>query len=93
MEIPELLTQQPCRYALERCDQMRQSNFGGVVDKQMHMIVFAVELHQLGIKILADAGENQLHGIKMLWLEDIASILGYKYQMDMKGKYAMSSVA
>jgi hypothetical protein len=59
----------------------------------MYVIVFAVELHQLGIKILADACENQLHGIEMLFLEHIAPILSYEYQMNMEGKYAMSSVA
>ena len=59
----------------------------------MYVIVFAIELHQLGIKIFADAGENQLHGIKMLLLEHIAPKFGYEYQMNMEGKYAMPSVA
>lgn len=65
----------------------------GVVDQQMYMIVFAVELYSLGIKIFADACENQLHGIEMFFLEYIAPILCYEYQMNMKGKYTMPCVA
>jgi len=59
----------------------------------MDVVVFAVELYQLGIKILTDACENELHGIEMLFLEHIAPILSYKYQMNVKSKYAVSSVA
>ena len=59
----------------------------------MYMIVFAVELHQLGIEIFVDAGENRLYGIEMLSLEHITPILCYEYQMNMKGKYTMPSVA
>ena len=59
----------------------------------MNVVVFAVELHQLGIKILADACKNQLHGIEMFFVEHIAPILGYEYQMNMEGKYAVSSMA
>lgn len=59
----------------------------------MDVVVFAVELYQLGIKILADACQNQLHGIEMFFFEHIAPILGYEYQMNMQGKYTMSSVA
>jgi hypothetical protein len=41
----------------------------------MNVVVFPIELHQLGIKILADACENGLHGIEMLFIEHIAPIL------------------
>jgi hypothetical protein len=34
-----------------------------------------------------------LHGIEMLFLEHIAPVLGYEYQMNMDGKSAMSSKA
>ncbi len=57
------------------------------------MIVFAVELHQLNIKILADACQDQLHGIEMLFLEHVAPILGYEYQMHMKSENTMPSMA
>ena len=93
MKVAKLLAQQPRRDALERSDQSGQGYFGRVVDQQMHVVVVAVELHQLGIKILADTCENQLHGIEMFFVEHVAPILGYEYQMNMEGKYAMSSVA
>ena len=93
MEVPKLLAKHPRRDTLERSDQIGQGHLGRIVDQQMYVIVFAVELHQLGIKILADACENQLHGIEMLFLEHVASILCYEYQVNMEGKYAMSSVA
>ncbi len=53
----------------------------------------AVELHQLGIKILTHACQDQLHGIEMLFPEYVAPILGYEYQVNMKHEHAMSSVA
>ena len=92
MEVPKLLAKQSRRDALERCDQIGQSHLGRIVDQQMHMVVFAIELHQLRIKILAHAGEYQMHGIKMLLFEHVATIFCYEYQVDMKGENAMSSV-
>ena len=93
MEVPKLLAKQPRRDTLERSDQIGQGHLGRIVDQQMYVIVFAVELHQLGIKILADACENQLHGIEMLFLEHVAPILGYEYQMHMKSENTMPSMA
>ena len=71
MEIPKLLAQQPGRNTFERSDHIRQGYFGWIVDQQVYVIVFAVELHQLGIKILAHAGHDQLHGIQMLLPEHV----------------------
>lgn len=93
MEIPKLLAQQPRRNALERSDQIRQRYLGRVVDEQMDVVVFAVELHQLSIKILTHACQDQLHGIEMLLPEHVAPIFGYEYQMNVKRKYTVPSVA
>lgn len=93
MKVAKLLAQQPRRDALERSDQSGQGYFGRVVDQQMHVVVVAVELHQLGIKILADTGENQLHGIEMFFVEHVAPILGYEYQVHMKSENTMPSMA
>ena len=93
MEIPKLLAQQPGRNTFERSDHIRQSYFGWIVDQQVYVIVFAVELHQLGIKILADACKNQLHGIQMLLPEHVAPIFGYEYQMNVQRKYTVPAVA
>ena len=71
MKIPELFSQQPGRHTFERSDQAGQGHLGRVVDQQMHMVMLAVELHQLGIKILAHAGHDQLHGIQMLLPEHV----------------------
>ena len=49
MKVAKLLAQQPRRDTLERSDQIGQGYLGRIVDQQMHVIVFAVELYQLGI--------------------------------------------
>ena len=93
MEVSKLFAQHPRRNPLERSDQIGQGHLGRVVDQQMHMVMFAVELHQLSLKILAHACENQLHGIEVLFLEHVASILCYEYQVHMKSENTMPSMA
>ena len=92
MEVPELLAQQPRRYTLERSNQIRQRHLRRVVDQKMHMIVLSVELYQLRVEILADVGKDDLHGIQMLFLEHIASILSNKDQMCVKRKNTMPTM-
>ena len=93
MEVSKLFAKHPRRDPLERSDQIGQGHLGRVVQQQVNVIVFAVELYQLSIKILADACENQLHGIEVLFLEHVASILGYEYQVHMKSENTMPSMA
>lgn len=93
MKIPELFSQQPGRHTFERSDQAGQGHLGRVVDQQMHMIMFAVELHQLSLKVLADAGQDGVHGLQVLLLEHIAPVLGNEYQMHMQDKDTVPSVS
>ena len=93
MEVSKLFAQHPRRNPLERSDQIGQGHLGRVVQQQVNVIVFAVELHQLSIKILADACENQSHGIEVLFLEHVTPILGYEYQVHMKSENTMPSMA
>lgn len=92
MEVPKLLPQHPRRYALERCDEIGQGHLGRVVEQQMDVIVFAVELHQLGLEISANAGKNQPHRIQMLFPEHVSSIFCDEYQVNMKCKHTMPAV-
>lgn len=57
----------------------------------MHMVIFAVKLHKLRLKITANIGENAVQIIKNSPCKHSAPILGYKDQMDMHSKNAMSS--
>ena len=93
MEVSKLFSQQPGRHTFERSNQAGQGHLGGIVDQQVNVVMFAVELHQLGIKILADACKNQLHGIQMLLPEHVAPIFGYEYQMNVQRKYTVPAVA
>ena len=93
MKVSKLLTQQPGRNPFERCDQIRQRHFWRVIDQQMHMIMLAVEFHQLGIKILTHACHDQVHSIKVLSLEHITPIFCYEYQMNMKREGTVSPMA
>ncbi|MDH6464419.1 hypothetical protein M2302_004618 [Micromonospora sp. A200] len=50
-EIGKLLTHPPGRYALEAVNQPRQGHLGRVVDLQVHVFAFAVELDQLALEV------------------------------------------
>ena len=47
------------------------------------MIVLAIEFHQLGIKVFADASEYQLHRIQVLFLEHVSAVFRNEDQVYM----------
>lgn len=57
------------------------------------MVVFAVELHKLGLEVLAHAGEDGLKVLKRLLGQDGSSIFCNKDQVDVHGKYAVSTMS
>jgi len=56
-----LFSQKPGGNSFETIDQFRDSDLRRVIDKQMHMVVFAVELNEVGVKVPADVHENPSH--------------------------------
>lgn len=58
----------------------------------MNVVVLAVELDQLRIEVLANTGENNLHGIQVRFLEHITPVFCYKDQVNMQGKYAVPTM-
>ena len=93
MKIPELFSQQPGRHTFERSNQAGQGHLGGIVDQQVNVVMFAVELHQFSLKVLADAGQDGVHGLQVLLPEHIAPVLGNEYQMHMQDKDTVPSVS
>jgi hypothetical protein len=55
-----LFSQKPGGNSFETIDQFRDSDLRRVIDKQMHMVVFAVELNEVGVKVPADVHEIPL---------------------------------
>jgi hypothetical protein len=53
-----LFSQKPGGNSFETIDQLRDSDLRRVIDKQMHMVVFAVEVNEVGVKVPADVHEN-----------------------------------
>ena len=93
MKIPELFSQQPGRHTFERSNQAGQGHLWGIVDQQVNVVMFAVELHQFSLKVLADAGQDGVHGLQVLLPEHIAPVLGNEYQMHMQYKDTVSAVS
>ena len=57
------------------------------------MVILAVEFHQFRFKVRADAGKYRAQVVNNLFCENFTSVLGYKDQMHMHQKNAVSSVA
>lgn len=57
----------------------------------MHMVVLAIEFHQLGFEVPAHIRQNLLHRDKVLILEHVAPKFCYN-QMDVQRKDAVSTV-
>ncbi len=80
------------RNPLEAVDQGRDRNGRGVVDQQVHMVVFAVELDQRCTEVPADGRKDRLQLMQNFSGKDIASIFCDKDQMNMHRKNAMPSL-
>jgi hypothetical protein len=57
------------------------------------MIAFAVQVHQLGLKIDANLGENMSQLLDSVAVEDAAAVFGHKDQMDVHCKNTMSAMS
>lgn len=57
----------------------------------MNVVVFSVHLYQLAFKIAADLAKQSSQSLNRISVEHSVSVFGYKDQMDVQGKYAMSA--
>ena len=64
-----------------------------IIDQQVYMIVFPIELNQLCFKVVADPGKYRLQLIENGFGKNITSIFRHKNKTSMKIKKAVSSSA
>lgn len=76
---------------LESVDEFGDGDLGRVVDEQMNVVALAVELHQRGIKVGADSGEDFLHGGVVGFGESNLAVFGHEDQMRMKLENTLAS--
>jgi hypothetical protein len=77
-------SQHPSRDALERVDQPGELDGRRVLDQQVYVVVFAVELHQGDSEVGAHFGHGCLGGGQECGVEHPSAIFGGKDQMGMK---------
>lgn len=65
---------------------------GRIAHPQMNMVVLAVEFHQLGFAVPADAGKDQPHVVQYRLGEHVAPVFGHEDQMSVHQKDAMPTV-
>jgi putative transposase len=64
----------------------------GVVHKQVNVAVSTFQLHQFCLEVDADLREDGTESLESVSVQDPIAILCDEDQMDMKLKYAMSTV-
>lgn len=84
-----LFAQQAAGYALEAVHEIGHGHLRWVVHQQMNMIVLAVHLHQLGLEVLAHAGEMQAQPLDRVNVKDMPAVFGHKDQMNVHHKNAV----
>ena len=79
--------QHSAAHALQAVDQPRQSNGCWVLDKHVHMVIFTIELNELGCKVLAYTAASRSNSLDRSLRQNVSAVLCYKYQMNMKETY------
>ena len=87
------LPEQSGGYTLKTVDQLRDSHFRRIVDKQMHMVSFTIELYKLGLEVATNIGEYVSHIVKDFFSKHAVAIFSYKDQVDMHIEYTMSAMS
>ncbi len=80
----ELRSQSAGRYALEAVHQRGDGHPGRVIDKQVHVIVFAVELAQRGAEVTADLPHDVLAAAEHVRAGHAAPVLRPEEQMNVE---------
>jgi DNA repair ATPase RecN len=59
----------------------------------VHVVALTVQLHQHRLKIAADLGEDMPETLNRLAVEEAATVLGHKDQMDVPCENGVSAVS
>ena len=88
-EFRELLSKSPARDALHAVHEPGKGNLGRKRDQYVHVVGFAVELHNLAFKVGSDLSEYLLHPSKVPVREHAMPILSHEDQVSVKGENAV----
>jgi len=77
---PDPNAQQATGNSLEVVHERGDSRFGRVFQEQVHVVVFPVPLHQRGVRVGADVGEDGAQDVDSRGVEYTAAILCYEGQ-------------
>jgi putative transposase len=85
-----VLAQAAAGNTLEAVHERGDGHFRRIVHQQMHMIVFAVHLHEFSFKISADRREYAAHVFERGGCEHVPPVFGHEDQMHVHSKNAVS---
>ena len=68
------------------------ASFGWILHEQVHVVVFAVHLHQRSLRVRADVGEDAAQDVDRTCVEHTAAILCYEDQMHVQPENTVSTV-
>ena len=80
-------------HSLEGVDKASERELRWVLDKQMDVVRFEVDLKKLGFEVAANASEDTLKDLKDILRDDLPPVLRYKDQVSIEVKYNVSSVS
>src|SRR5699024_11067057 len=91
LQLGELPAHVPAGDALQGVDQPGECHLGRVDDQEVHVVGFAVELHQFGLEVGAHVPADLLQSGQVRAGEYVVSILGDKNQVRMEVANHMST--
>src|SRR6266702_6415450 len=91
-DVRALPAQQATGNTLETVHERGDSHFGRVFHEQVDVVVFAVHLHQRGVRVRADVGEDAAQEVDSLCVEHTAAIFCYEDQMHVQLENAVSAM-
>lgn len=83
-QLRELLSQHPTAHTLEMVHERRHRERRWVLDQQMDVVRFAVQLHELEAHLLGDAQAGLVHPINGSTIQHLAPVFHDKDQMNDK---------
>lgn len=78
----ELLPQHPAGYALHCVHDPGHRLLGRVLDQEVNVIGFAVQLQQHAVQLLGDALANLPHPVQLRLTQDLAPVFDREDQVD-----------
>jgi hypothetical protein len=92
-KVRELLSEQPRRDALERIHEAGDRDVRRILDQEMNMVFFAVDLAERGSEVPAHVLKDASHPFEVLHCEDMVAVFGYEDQMNVNTEDNMPAVS